>query len=76
MGILASFICAYIVKFLVQFSSSMIIVRNSNYISVIIFLDFVTSPHFNKMCEVTKGAWSSDIAKEKFDTNLKVHCVM
>ena len=76
MGILASFICIYTVKFLVQFSSSMIIVSNSNYVSVIIFLGFVTCSHFTEMCEVTKGAWPSDIAKEKFDTNLKVHCVM
>ena len=61
MGILASFICIYIVKFLFQFSSSMIIVSNSNYVSVTIILDFVTCPHFNEMCEVTKGAWPSDI---------------
>ena len=31
---------------------------------------------FNEMCEVTKVAWPSDIAKEKFDTNLKVHCAI
>ena len=31
---------------------------------------------FNEMCEVTKSAWPSDIAKEKFNTNLKVHCVI
>ena len=54
----------------------MIIVSNSNYVGVIILLGFVTCPHFNEMCEVTKGAWPSDIAKEKFDTNLKLHCVM
>ena len=47
MGKLASFICVYIVKFLVQFStSSMIIVSNSNYVSITIFLGFVTCPHF------------------------------
>ena len=54
----------------------MIIVSNSNYVSVIIFLGFVTCQHFNEMCEVTKGTCSRDMAKEKFDTNLKVHCVM
>ena len=54
----------------------MIIASKSNYISVTVSLGFVTWPHFNEMCEVTKGAWPSDIAKETFDTNLKVHCVM
>ena len=47
----------------------MIIVSNSNYVSVTVFLGFVTWPHFNEMCEVTKGAWPSNIAKETFDTN-------
>ena len=51
----------------------MIIVSNS---SVTVFLGFVTWAHFNEMCEVTKGLWPSDIAKEMFNTNLKVHCVM
>ena len=50
-----------IVKLLVQFCSSMIIVSNSNYVSVTGFLGFATWPHFNEMCEVTKGAWASDI---------------
>ena len=54
----------------------MIIVSNSNWVSVIIIFDFVTWPHFYEMCEVTKGAWPSDIAKEKFNNNLKVHCVI
>ena len=53
----------------------MIIDSNSNYVSVTVFC-FVTWPHYNEMCEVTKGAWPSDIAKEMFDTNLNVHCVM
>ena len=52
----------------------MIIVSNSNYINVTIFLGFVTLAYFNEMYEVTKGAWPSDIAKEMFDTNLKVYC--
>ena len=64
MDILASLICIkhrIIVKLLVQFCSSMIIVSNFNYISVTIFLGFVTWPHFDEMCEVTKGAWPNDI---------------
>ena len=36
-------------------------VSNFNYISVTVFLGFVTWPHFDKMCEVTKGAWPNDI---------------
>ena len=37
-----------------------------------VFLGFVTWPHCNEMCEVKKGAWPSDIAKEMFDANLKL----
>ena len=50
-----------IVKLLVQFCSSMIIVSNSNYVSITVFLGFATWPHFNEMCEVTKGAWPSTL---------------
>ena len=52
----------------------MIILSNSNYISVTVFLGFVTWPHFNDIYKATKDAWQSDIAEEMFD-NLKVHCV-
>ena len=42
----------------------MIIVSSSNYISVTIFFGLSLGHIFNEMCEVTKGAWPSDIAKE------------
>ena len=48
----------------------MIIISNSNYVSVTVFLGFATWPHFNEMCEVTKGA------HRMFETNLKAHCVI
>ena len=39
----------------------MIIDRNSDYVSVTVFLGFATWPHFNEMFEVTKGAWPSTL---------------
>ena len=47
----------------------MIIVSNFNYISVTVFLGFVTWPHFDKMCEVTKGAWPNDIEHLRLISN-------
>ena len=56
MGILASFICIYTV--LAHFCTGMIMVSNSR-LSLALSLGHI----FNEMCEVTEGAWPSDIAK-------------
>ena len=54
----------------------MIIVSNSNWVSVTIFFGLSLGHIFDKMYKATKGAWPSDIAKEQFKTNLKVHCII
>ena len=75
-GILTNFICICIVNLLAHFPSSMIILSNLVRLVSQLFLALSFGHIFNEICEVTKGAWPSGIAKEKYDTNLKVHCVI